>query len=217
MPMILFLADNHYGKSPGRNLYESLCNDFDFDFFEDDLNPLCNAITDYSLLILNLIPDTPGSAKPDANMTRNLKIYLESGKPLLLLHGSSATLPEEEWWRDLVGLRWVRGDDPWHVDASTHPNDPFRVRKTKNSHALCERLTEFDADDELYINLELTSPILTLMESDWNGRSWPQCYVKSTVWGGKLCSFIPGHSKRVVKSNAVTHNVGELIKWCLEK
>ena len=211
--MILFLADNHYGNHPGRNLYDRLKDRFDFDFHEDDLSPLATDLSVYELLILNLIPETPGSAVPTPEMTATVKTYLESGKPLLLLHGSSAMFPGESWWRETVGLRWVRGNDPRGVPASTHPNDPFHVTLTKSSHPLIGRLHAFDADDELYIELEHTSPILTLMEGCWGGKSWPQCYVKTTIGGGKMAAFIPGHRKDVVQSDEVIGNVNELILW----
>ena len=215
--MILFLADNHYGNHPGRNIYDQLKNRGDFDFHEDDLTPLASDLSAYDLLMLNVIPETPGSAVLDATMIANVKSYLESGKPLFLLHGSSALIPQEAWWRDMVGLRWVRGNDPWGVPASTHPKDPFTVALTKSNHPLINELREFEADDELYIQLEHTAPIHTLMQASWDGKSWPQCYVSTTIGGGKLAAFIPGHRKDIVESDGVIENVNTIIQWCLEK
>ena len=38
--------------------------------------------------------------------------------PLLLLHGSSAAFWHWDWWRRIVGYRWVRGNDPDGIPAS---------------------------------------------------------------------------------------------------
>ena len=214
--MILFLADNHYSNHPGRHIYEKIRGRFEIFFAEDDLSPLAEDLSQYELIVLNVIPGTPNSELPDEAMEANIKAYVDSGKPLLLLHGSSALLPHLQWWRDMVGMRWVRGTDPWGVKNSTHPNEPFEVVRTKCSHPLIEKLVDFNADDELYIKLEHTAPVLPLMEASWGSRSWTQCYICSTPTGGRLGAFIPGHRQDVVQSAVVIENICILINWCLE-
>jgi hypothetical protein len=215
--MILFLADNHFKNHPGKHIYRKIKERYDISLAEDDLSPLNEDLTVFDLIVLHLIPGTPNSNPLDTAKERHLKAYVDSGRPLLILHGSSALLPGMDWWRELVGMRWVRGGDIWGVERSTHPHDPFEVVRTKNMHPLRERLVDFSADDELYINLEHTSPVLTLMEANWGGRSWTQCYVKRSPAGGKVAAFIPGHRQDIVESEAVISNICTLIDWCLEK
>ena len=214
--MILFLADNHYSKHPGKHIYRKIRDRYDITFAEDDLSPLNEDLTVFDLIALHLIPGTPNSDPLDSVMEGHLKAYVDSGRPLLILHGSSALLPGVDWWRELVGLRWVRGGDPGGGERSTHPGDPFEVVRTKNMHPLSEALVDFRADDELYINLEHTSPVLSLMEASWGGRSWTQCYVKRSPAGGKVGAFIPGHRQDIVASDGVISNISSMIEWLLE-
>lgn len=215
--MILFLADNHFGSYPGRNLYQSLKEFYPIDFYEDTLESLNNDLSHYSLLVLNLICGTPGSPEPEPAMESSLKEYCLSGKPLLLLHGSSAAFSDWPWWRKQTGLRWVRNDDPEGMPPSQHPITPYYVSLVSSEHPLSGRLKEFkSAEDELYIDLAQSAPYTPLMETHWEGAPYTQCYVKETIGGGKLAAFIPGHRSEVVTSEAVLHNISQLIDWLQE-
>ncbi len=206
--MILFLADNHYGTHPGRLLYECIKDDYDIDFVEDDCSCLDagNLRGQYQLLILNMIGGCCDLPMPSAEAEAAMYAYVKGGGNLLLIHGGSAAFWQCDWWRPLVGFRWVRGDDTDGFAPSTHPVRPYTVTVAKCRHRLCGKLQEMDLpEDEIYINMEQTCPTVTLMETTTDEGTFPMCYEAMTPWGGgRILGYVPGHRADVVQH---PHNV----------
>lgn len=213
--MILFLSDNHFGKRGGRVIADALkADNVSVHFVEDDFTrPLGEEIwAKTSLLALHMIADTCGNPLPCDALCDEVLAYLQAGKPLLLLHGSSAAFWHKDWWRPNVGLRWVRNNDPDGVAASWHPVRPFRVERSKTRHPLAARLEPVDLPtDEIYIELEQVSPIWTLLQVKTEEGTYPQAYLSQTQWGGAVACYLPGHNPDVVALPANMHNVRELI------
>lgn len=218
--MITFLADDHYNAHPGAALNEALAGRFPISFAENDLSALeaPGFAKDCELLILNMIGETCDQPAPTAAAEQAMRAYVEAGKPLLLLHGSSAAFWEWDWWRTMVGLRWVRPGDPDGVPASTHPVRPFQVVVSKCRHPLCKRLKPMDLPkDEIYTRLEQVCPVTVLMETDTDEGTFPQCWENVTPWGGRIIGFLPGHCKEAVQTPALVENVATLIEDLLSK
>ena len=216
--MILFFADDHYGARPGAVLNDALQTVFPIRFFENDWSALGDPVLmgECRLLILNLISGTGTAPLPGVAVEKQVRDYLEKGRPLLLLHGASAAFWQWEWWRALVGYRWVRGQDPDGFPASTHPKHPCLVVVSKCRHPLCRDLKPMDLpEDEIYTNLEQTQPVVTLMETTINEGTFPQCYVTRTPWGGPVAGFLPGHKPEVVSLPALVDNVACLVRFLL--
>jgi len=214
--MIAFYADNHYQSRPGYNLNQRLGLEEEIRFAEDDLSSLPETIAreDCRLLILNLISDTPGMVHPGPEVGIPLKAYIEGGRPVLLLHGASAAFHQWDWWRRLVGFRWVRGNDPDGFAASTHPVRPYSVKVAKTRHPLASQLKPFNLPtDEIYINLEQTCPAVTLMETTVEEGTFPQAYITETPYGGQIAAFIPGHAAHAFDSPELVGNVRTLIRY----
>ncbi len=211
--MILFAADHHYNRHPGRNLHECIADDYEIDFHEDDwrcFEAPFTAATD--LLMLNLISGSCDVPAPSAACEPNVKAYVESGKPLLLLHGASAAFWQWDWWRPLVGFRWVRGDDPDGFEASSHPVRPYKVKVAKCRHPLCRQLQDmFLPEDEIYTALEQTAPAWILLQTTTDEGTFPMGYECTTPYGGRLVGFLPGHKKEVCQDPQVVNNVKVLI------
>ena len=133
--MIYFFADNHYGVHPGKVIYEHLPVELKekITFFNDEWEPLEHSDwnRDCELLILNMIGATCDQPHPGADAEKRVRSYLERGGDVLLLHGSSAAFWMWDWWRPLVGERWVRPNDPDGMEASTHPKKPYLVTRSK--------------------------------------------------------------------------------------
>ena len=212
--MILFVADDHYKARPGFMLAEKLKADYDLEFHENEWTALeqDHLIQRYDLIILNMISHTCGIQAPGVQAEKSVKEYLEAGGSMLLCHGSSAAFWHWDWWRPLVGFRWVRGQDPDGVEPSTHPKRPFTVRPAKCSHPLVKKLkvAEFP-EDEIYIHLEQTCPVTILMETTTDEGTFPQVYLTQTPWGGQLISTLPGHAMEVVQSDINVSNTKVLI------
>jgi hypothetical protein len=218
--MITFLADDHYQAHPGAVLCEALRGRFPISFAENDLSPLEAA--DFAqaceLLILNVIGATCGQPAPSAAAERAVRAYVEAGKPLLLLHGSSAAFWEWDWWRTLVGLRWVRSGDPDGGEPSTHPGRPYRVDVSKCRHPLCRAMRPMDlGEDEIYTRLEQVAPVTVLMETTTLEGTFAQCWENATPWNGRVIGFLPGHRKEIVQNPALVENVARLIEALLAR
>lgn len=212
--MILFAADNHYGKHCGHVLYNRIREQYDIDFHEDEWS--CFETTDlasrYDLIILNLIGGSCDIPAPSEQGEANVKAYLEAGGNLLLLHGASAAFWSCDWWRPVVGHRWVRGDDPDGFEASTHPRRPYRLEVAKCRHPLCEQLTSIDLpEDEIYTDLEQTAPTTVLMTTTTDEGTFAQAYEALTPWGGRILAYIPGHEKEVVANEVMVRNCTVMI------
>jgi hypothetical protein len=217
--MIIFAADNHYDVHPGKNIYAGLKNNYkDMVFSEDDWsvfvkNDLKNKC---DLLVLNMIAGTCNIEPPDQEAEKSVRAYCEKGGNILLIHGSSAAFWQWDWWRSIVGYRWVRGNDPDSVVPSTHPTRPYKVKISKSRNPLCAKLAEMDLpDDEIYINLEQVCPAMTIMETKTDEGTFPQCYESVTPWGGKIIGFIPGHKPDVTGNEIYISNIKVLIDYLL--
>ena len=117
----------------------------------------------------------------------------------------------------MVGYRWVRGKDPDGFPPSTHPRRPYRLNLSKCRHPLCRRLHEIDLpEDELYIHMEQTCPVTTLMETTTEEGTFPQCYEARTPWDGTLIGYIPGHAAHVVKLDKMVANCRILMDYLLQ-
>lgn len=216
--MIYFFADNHYGANPGKVIFENLPETLrDRIFFaEDDWSMLESGawLENCSLLVLNMIGDTCNIPHPGAGAEKAVRAWCEKGGNILLLHGSSAAFWQWEWWRKIVGFRWVRPNDPDGVAESVHPKAPYQVVKCNVRHPLISALQELDLpEDEIYTRLEQVSPTVTLMEcaaADW---VYPQCCETISPWGGKIVSFIPGHRREVTANPEYINNINVLIKY----
>lgn len=216
--MIYFFADDHYGAHPGKVIYECLPEELrrGICFSENDWQVLESGawVTDCQLLILNLIGETCNLPHPDSNAERYVKEYLTRGGNLLLLHGSSAAFWQWEWWRTITGLRWVRPGDPDGVAPSTHPRHPYRVAVSKSRHPLTQQLKPFELiEDEIYTELENTSPFIPLMETRVEEGTFVQCCETVSPWGGKIVSFIPGHRSECTSHPGLLENIGAIIRY----
>ena len=217
---VYFFADDHFGQHTGKNIFENLPAAVRerIVFAENDLEILESGkwLDDCELLVLNLIGGTCNVPHAGAGAEIALKKWCEKGGNILLLHGSSAAFWQWDWWRGIVGMRWVRPGDPDNVEKSTHPKKPYQLRVCKNRHPLSSRLVPFELDtDEIYIELEQVSPISILMDTFIEEGVYPQCFETVTPWNGKLVSFLPGHCPGAVANAGLLANIEEIIKYLL--
>jgi len=217
-----FFADDHYGAYSGRHVFELLPEDFSREtvFTENSWSLLESGdwVKDCDLLALHMIAGTCGQPMPGAGAEKAVRAYCERGGDLLLLHGAGAAFWGWDWWRGMVGLRWVRPDDPDGAKPSTHPIVPCTVEVSKVRHPLASRLRRIELPaDEVYTELEQVSPITVLMETAVNGRTWPQAYLATTPWGGRIAAFIPGHKPECTQNPDLITDITELIQWLKNK
>ncbi len=219
--MIYFFADDHYNAHCGRNIFEHLPaqRKENITFAENDWSLLESGewLKDCELLILNLIGTTCDLPHPGPGAEKAVRAWCERGGNILLLHGASAAFWQWEWWRKLVGFRWVRPGDPDGVAPSTHPVKPYALRKCKVRHPLAEKLVPFSlGNDEIYTELEQVSPAVILLETVIEEGVFPQCFESVTSCGGKMVSFLPGHKAEATEDPALLSNIEQIITYLLE-
>ncbi|MCP3966143.1 MAG: hypothetical protein GY750_04220 [Lentisphaerae bacterium] len=214
--MIFFAADDHYGSNPGKAIYDNIKSDYDILFKENDWS----IFTDHdlpekcSLLVLNMIADASVMEMPGPDAEKYVKEYCEKGGNLLLLHGSSAAFWHWNWWRPIVGLRWIRGTDPDGFAASTHPYAPCTIKVCKTRHPLAAQLKKINLpEDEIYTSMEQTCPVSVVMDTTFELGTFPQCYETATPWGGKIVGFIPGHSPAATSNPELIYNIKTIINY----
>lgn len=220
--MIYFFADNHYHAHPGKVIFDHLPETLKSNIFfaEDDWSVLEQGdwVKNCELLILNLIGDTCGIPHPGRGAERSVKEYCERGGNLLLLHGSSAAFWQWDWWRPIVGERWVRPGDPDGFEPSTHPKKPYLVKRAKTRHVLASRLQDMNLpEDEIYTCLEHTCPTVSLLETTIEEGTFVQCCETVSPWGGKIVSFIPGHDAAVTSNPVLISNLTAILHYLQEK
>lgn len=216
--MIYFFADNHYDAHPGKTIYDNLSDDFKkkITFIEDDFSLLESGeyLKDCELLILNVIGSTCNIPHVSKNAEKYLLEYCKKGGNILLLHGSSAAFWEFDWWREIVGHRWVRGGDPDGVEPSTHPVKPYKLTKVKSRHPLAKKFRDVDMlEDEIYINLEQTAPTMAFLKTTISEGTFVQSYETITKFGGKIAAFIPGHYPAAIANKDLIFNIELLIDY----
>ena len=214
--MIYFFADDHYGTHAGRSIFEQLPEELRgrTAFTENDWSLLESGrwAADCELLILHCIAGTCGQPMPREGAENAVQKYLARGGNVLLLHGSSAAFWHWSWWRRLVGLRWVREQDPDGSAPSTHPHAPCRVETVPSEHPLAKVLKPFDLEeDEVYINLQDEGPVTVLMTTEVAGKRYPQCFEAQTASGGRMVSFLPGHRHENIHNKTLIEDVAVLI------
>ncbi|MDD3155144.1 MAG: ThuA domain-containing protein [Victivallaceae bacterium] len=216
--MIYFFADDHYGTHPGRVIFEHLAPELRARIcFTENQWDVLNA-GDWSdsceLLILHMIGGSCDQPYPGPLAVAALERYCRRGGNVLLLHGSSAAFWKEEFFRKLVGFRWVRAGDPDGVASSTHPAGPCEVKVAKVRHELKGKLRDVSLpEDEIYTELEQTSPSMILMTADVNGHTSVQCCETVTAAGGKVLSFIPGHKVECTSNPDLIYDIVLLIDY----
>ncbi len=218
--MIYFFADDHFCAHPGKVIFEGFCETLKAKtrFFENEWETLEKGewVNDCELLILHMIGGTCNQPMAQSGAEAAVKRYCERGGNILLLHGSSAAFWAWKWWRESVGLRWVRPEDPDGAIESYHPYHPCKVVRAKSRHALIPRLEDFELpEDEIYIHLEETAPTMTLMETTIPEGTFPQCAETVDAWGGRIVSFIPGHSLGCTSNLTLQKNIDTLIHYLL--
>ena len=186
---IVFAADNHYDQHPGAVLHDAIGEGYDMAFFEDDWSGLADGdlMGACDLLMLNMISGSCGVDPPGREAQWQVATYLQGGGNVLLLHGASAAFWQWDWWRPIVGHRWVRPDDPDGFPPSAHPIRPYRLDVSTCRHPLCESLQPADVPaDEIYTHLEQTCPTTWLMQTTIDEGTFVQCYEATTPGSGTL-------------------------------
>ncbi len=154
----------------------------------------------YDLIFLHLYnAKTPTLS---AVAKENLAGFVRGGKGLVVSHLSSASFKEWDEFPKLCGRCWVMG-------KSGHgPRSLFKARIASKDHPITQGLTDFEADDELYSNLQGDAPITVLVEadSDWSKKTEPLAFTVD-YGSGRVFHETFGHDARAIRDNPSVQNL----------
>lgn len=141
--------------------------------FARDLRPL------YDVLVLHDMPRTLSGEGQ-----RNFRAFAESGKGVVVIHHALVSYPEWDWYRDLIGGRYLekpQGDRP----ASSYRHDERMRVVVERAHPVTEGLVDFAVLDETYKSMWLAPTNTVLLTTDnANGDppvAWVSGYSQSRV------------------------------------
>ena len=138
----------------------------------------------------------------------NLLTFVKNGKGLAVSHLASASFPEWQEFRKLVGRYWVMG-------KSGHgPRSVFRVTIAQKDNAIVKEMADFETDDELYAKLEGDAPIQTLATADSDFSKKTEPLVFTLEYGkGRVFHEAFGHDGKAVKTPSVAKIIARGCEW----
>jgi hypothetical protein len=106
---------------------------------------------------------------PEPAVAQAVVDLLDGGQGMVVLHHAISAWPGWEGWAEVVGARFLyrpgslRGED---LPPSGYRMDRFTLRVTDVAHPICDGVTDFEVEDELYFIPVLTDRIRPLLEHD---------------------------------------------------
>jgi uncharacterized protein len=199
----------HNWHEVSQALRETLISSSKFDVRVcEDTGVLDSAATlrHYDLVFLHLYNAKAPTLSADGKA--NLANFVKDGKGLAISHLSSASFKEWDEFPKLCGRCWVMG-------KSGHgPRAVFKVRIANKDHPITQGLTDFEADDELYANLQGDAAITVLVaaDSDWSKKTEPLAF---TVEYGKGRVFHEtfGHDGKALQNPTVEKLIQRGCEW----
>lgn len=123
----------------------------------------------------------------------NLLQFVNSGKGLALSHLASASFPEWNEFRQMVGRYWVMG-------TSGHgPRSIIKATVTPTKNPITKGIADFETDDELYAKLQGDAKINVLVtaNSDWSKQIEPLVFTVN-YGKGRIFHETFGHDPRAI-------------------
>jgi len=180
----------HFWKETGPAVRQILEKDarFDVRIVEDPAYLATDQLQTYDLCILMFKNYEPLPQEEKA--IQNLSRFVDSGKGLVCIHYGSGALTNHTQFRDLVG----------RAQKSKHDKrGPFTVKITNPNHPITQGMKDFEADDELFIELQGDKPIevLATARSNIDNQDHPMAFVL-THGRGRVFHTTLGHDVKAL-------------------
>jgi type 1 glutamine amidotransferase len=138
----------------------------------------------------------------------NLVRFVKSGKGLAVSHLASASFKEWDEFKAMCGRYWVMG-------KSGHgPRAVFKAKIVDSQHPITMGLQDFEADDELYAQLQGDAPIHVLVtaDSDWSKKTEPLAF--TVEYGrGRVFHEAFGHDGKALANPNVQKLIQQGCAW----
>jgi type 1 glutamine amidotransferase len=165
----------------------------------------------YDVLVLYDMPKTLS-----AEGRANLQAYAESGKGIVVLHHALCSYNGWEWYRELVGGRFLiepQGGRP----ASTYSHDETIPVATERPHPITRGLALTEVHDETYKGMWISPDVTVLLTTNHALADPPLAWI-SPYSKSRVVAIQPGHGReahrhpgyRALVRNAIFWSAGQL-------
>ena len=164
-----------------------------------------NNVFKYDVVLLHFRNEQP---LPHENQARaNLQRLVKEGHGLVLIHFACGAFGDWPGFGELAGMVWD--------GKNTHdPRGPFDVHIVDSHHPITAGLTDFGADDELYVCLSQRRPVdvLANARSRVTGRDHPMAFAFD-VGKGRVFHTPLGHDVKALEMPGTTALIRQGVQW----
>jgi type 1 glutamine amidotransferase len=143
----------------------------------------------------------PQEEKAKANLVK----FVEEGRGLVVIHYASGALENWPEFRNLVGRTQGKRHDK---------RGPFTVKIVNPKHPITESMQDFQADDELFIELTGERPIevLATAKSNITGQDHPMAFVLN-YGKGRVFHTTLGHDAKAIRVSGTAELIRRGAAW----
>jgi type 1 glutamine amidotransferase len=160
----------------------------------------------YDVLVLHDMPRTLSDAGK-----AHFRAFAESGKGIVVVHHAIVSYPEWDWYRDLIGGRYLESPSGG-VPASTYRHDETMRIAVARRHPITDGLRDFTVLDETYKGMWLAPTNTVLLTTDNPTGdppvAWVSAYAKSRVVTLQL-----GHGSESHRDPSYRRLLANAIQW----
>lgn len=136
---------------------------------------------------------------------KNLAAISRAGKGVSVIHFASGAFPEKPEFREFIGRAQQKKHDK---------RGPFTVKIVRPEHAITRGLADFEADDELFIDLAGTRPIevIATAKSNITGQDHPMAFVLTNDQGRVFHTTL-GHDVKALQAPGTSELIRRGTAW----
>jgi uncharacterized protein len=150
-------------------------------------------VADYDVIFLHIFTDNHQQFKRENEIRKNLATLIRQGKGLVVFHLACGAFQDWPEYVNLAGRVWDR--KTFH-----DPRGPFQVHLVQKDHAITRAMSDFQADDELYVCLTGATPVevLATAHSKMMNKDYPMAFVFD-YGKGRVFHTALGHDPRAIE------------------
>ena len=160
----------------------------------------------YDVLVLHDMPKTLSDTG-----RQHLRAFAEAGKGLVVVHHAIVSYPDWDWYRDLIGGRYLEQPRDGQPASSYRHDEQMRIVIAR-PHPVTEGLAPFSVRDEIYKGMWLAPTNTVLLTTDNPtgdpAVAWVSAYPRSRVVTIQL-----GHGPETHRDPSFRRLVLNAITW----
>lgn len=141
----------------------------------------------------------------------HLRAFAEAGRGIVVLHHALVSYPDWDWYRDLIGGRYLEQPRGGHA-ASSYRHDERMAIAVARAHPVTEGLAPFTLLDETYKGMWLAPSNTVLLTTD-NPTGDPAVAWVSGYPHARVVTIQPGHGPDAHRDGSYRRLVLNAIRW----